>query len=62
MKIKLLFSASPIVPICHQAKMTFHSISDFQYKVVEMDDGNHEGWQPYVAELAENKGYSIGCQ
>ena len=40
---------------CRQAKMTLNSIENLEYKVVEMDDGNHEGWQAYVAELAETK-------
>jgi len=50
----VVFSKS-YCPYCRQAKMTFNSISNpkLEYHVVEMDDGNHEGWQAYIAELAK---------
>lgn len=46
-------------PFCRQAKMTFNSIDGLEYKVIEMDDGNHNGWQAYIAEYAKDK--AIPC-
>ena len=44
-------------PYCRQAKMMLKSIpgvdgSD-RYKVIEMDDGKHLGWQTQVSEIAK---------
>lgn len=54
----VVFSKS-YCPFCRQAKMTFNSIENLEYKVVEMDDGSHEGWQAYIAELAKTR--AIPC-
>jgi glutaredoxin len=35
--------------------MALHSISGLDFAVVEMDDGQHEGWQARIAELAKSK-------
>ena len=49
---KVVVFSKSYCPFCRQAKMTFNSISNLDYKVVEMDDGNHEGWQAFIADLA----------
>ena len=56
----VVFSKS-YCPYCRQAKMTFNSIDNPKlvdndsYKVVEMDDGNHDGWQSYIANYAKTR-------
>jgi glutaredoxin 3 len=40
---------------CLQAKMALRSISGLDFVVVEMDDGQHDGWQAQIAELAKSK-------
>lgn len=56
----VVFSKS-YCPYCRQAKMVFKSIDNpkLEYLVVEMDDGSHDGWQAYVAELAKTR--AIPC-
>ena len=58
-------------PYCRQAKMMLKSIlsennkvaddSDNYYKVIEMDDGKHLGWQTQVAEIAKTYITSDDC-
>jgi glutaredoxin 3 len=50
----VVFSKS-YCPYCRQAKMALRSISGLDFAVVEMDDGQHEGWQARIAELAKSK-------
>lgn len=50
----MVFSKS-YCPYCTQAKMALRSIPDLDFAVVEMDDGEHDGWQACVAEVAKSK-------
>jgi glutaredoxin len=50
----LVFSKS-YCPYCRQAKMALRSIPDLDFAVVEMDDGEHEGWQACVSEIAKER-------
>jgi glutaredoxin 3 len=50
----VVFSKS-YCPFCRQAKMALRSIPDLEFAVIEMDDGQHDGWQAQVAQLAESK-------
>jgi glutaredoxin 3 len=50
----VVFSKS-YCPYCRQAKMALRSISGLDFVVVEMDDGQHDGWQARIAELAKSK-------
>lgn len=54
---KVVVFSKSYCPYCRQAKMTFNSIDNpkLEYKVVEMDDGSHEGWQAYIAEYAKTR-------
>ena len=50
----VVFSKS-YCPFCRQAKMTLKSIENLDWKGSERDDGNHEGWQLYISELAKTR-------
>ena len=69
-QIKDMINANDIVvysksycPYCRQAKMMLNSLASHgvqqQYKVIEMDDGNHIGWQTQVAEIAKDQTYQL---
>eukprot|EP00980_Cylindrotheca_fusiformis_P016949 scaffold5159_cov112-Cylindrotheca_fusiformis.AAC.3 len=50
----VVFSKS-YCPYCTQAKMALRSIPNLDFVAVEMDDGQHEGWQVCVSEIARDK-------
>ncbi|CAB9510200.1 Glutaredoxin-2 [Seminavis robusta] len=52
---KIVVFSKSYCPYCRQAKMTFNSIDNpkLEYKVVEMDDGSHNGWQAHISEIAK---------
>lgn len=50
----IVFSKS-YCPYCRQAKMALKSIPNLDFAVVEMDDGEHDGWQSCVAGIAKEK-------
>jgi glutaredoxin 3 len=50
----VVFSKS-YCPYCRQAKMALQSIPDLAFAVVELDDGEHEGWQACISEIAKEK-------
>jgi glutaredoxin 3 len=55
---KVVVFSKSYCPFCRQAKMTLNSIAELethQVVVVEMDDGNHDGWQAYISQLAKTK-------
>lgn len=49
----MVFSKS-YCPYCTQAKMALRSIPNLKFETIEMDDGNHEGWQHVVAEVSKD--------
>jgi glutaredoxin 3 len=50
----VVFSKS-YCPYCRQAKMVLRSIPNLEFAIVEMDDGQHDGWQVSMAQLAKSK-------
>lgn len=50
----VVFSKS-YCPYCRQAKMALRSIDNLDFVVVELDDGEHDGWQVYISELAKTR-------
>ena len=69
-QINDMIQSNPIVvysksycPYCRQAKMMLNSLLSHgvEYKVIEMDDGNHIGWQTQVAEIAKDPIYQLLC-
>lgn len=50
----LVFSKS-YCPFCRQAKMALRSVPNLEFKVIELDDGAHKGWQGEIAKVAKTK-------